>query len=86
MTIQKPRWREHHLERLREAVEASKRAKVMIVVIDDGEADMAVIREYGVEILKGGIHYNLGGERGTARTARARRRGSSTTWRRAWRR
>jgi len=62
VTIQKPRWKEHHIERLKEAIEASKRAKVMIVVIDDGEADMAVIREYGVEILKG-IRYNLGGKR-----------------------
>ena len=62
VTIQKPRWKEHHIERLKEAVEASKRARVMIVVIDDGEADMAIIREYGVEILKG-IRYNLGGKR-----------------------
>lgn len=62
VTIRKPRWREHHIGRLREAVEASKRARVMIVVIDDGEADMALVREYGVEILSS-IRYNLGGKR-----------------------
>ncbi|ACJ16139.1 cell division protein [Thermococcus onnurineus NA1] len=62
VTIQKPRWKEHHIERLREAVSASKRARVMIVVIDDGEADMALVREYGVEILTS-IRHNLGGKR-----------------------
>ncbi|MDV3104310.1 mRNA surveillance protein pelota [Thermococcus waiotapuensis] len=62
VTIEKPRWKEHHLERLKEAVEASKRARVMIVVIDEGEADMALVREYGVEVLSSTSH-NLGGKR-----------------------
>ena len=62
VTIQKPRWKEHHIERLREAVEASKRAKVMIVVIDEGEADIALVREYGVEMVAS-IRRNLGGKR-----------------------
>ncbi|WP_297515836.1 mRNA surveillance protein pelota [Thermococcus sp.] len=62
VTIQKPRWKEHHIERLREAIEASKRAKVMIVVIDDGEADIALVREYGVEMVAS-IRRNLGGKR-----------------------
>ena len=62
VTIQKPLWKEYHIERLKEAVEASKRARVMIVVIDDGEADMALVREYGVEILNS-IRHNLGGKR-----------------------
>jgi len=62
VTIQKPRWKEHHIERLKEAVEASKRARVMIVVIDDGEADMALVREYGVEVLNS-IRHNIGGKR-----------------------
>lgn len=62
VTIQKPRWKEHHIERLREAIEASKRAKVMIVVVDDGEADIALVREYGVEMVAS-IRRNLGGKR-----------------------
>ena len=62
VTVQKPRWKEHHIERLKEAVEASKRAKVMIVVIDEGEADMALVREYGVEMVAG-VRRNLGGKR-----------------------
>ncbi|WP_297437756.1 mRNA surveillance protein pelota [Thermococcus sp.] len=61
VTIQKPRWRGYFLDRLKEAVEASKRARVMIVVMDDGEADMALVREYGVEILNS-IRRNLGGK------------------------
>jgi len=62
VTIQKPRWKEHHIERLKEAVEASKRAKVMIVVVDEGEADIALVREYGVEMVAS-IRRNLGGKR-----------------------
>ncbi|WP_297495669.1 mRNA surveillance protein pelota [Thermococcus sp.] len=62
VTIQKPRWKDHHIERLKEAVEASKRAKVMIVVVDDGEADIALVREYGVEMVAS-IRRNLGGKR-----------------------
>ncbi|WP_048148459.1 mRNA surveillance protein pelota [Palaeococcus ferrophilus] len=62
ITIQKPKWKGYQLDRLREAEEASKRAKVVIVVIDDGEADMAVVREYGVEVVTS-IRHNLGGKR-----------------------
>ncbi|NPA47361.1 MAG: mRNA surveillance protein pelota [Thermococci archaeon] len=62
VTIQKPRWKEHHIERIKEAVEASKRTKVMIVVIDEGEADIALVREYGVEMVAG-VRRNLGGKR-----------------------
>ena len=62
VTIQKPQWKEHHIERLREAIEASKRAKVMIVVVDEGEADIALVREYGVEMVAS-IRRNLGGKR-----------------------
>ncbi|MCD6559118.1 mRNA surveillance protein pelota [Palaeococcus sp. (in: euryarchaeotes)] len=62
ITIQKPRWKGYQLDRLKEAESASKRAKVMIVVMEDGEADMALVREYGVDIITG-IRHNLGGKR-----------------------
>lgn len=62
ITIQKEKWKKHHLERLEEAVKASQRAKVMIVVIDEGEADIAVVREYGVDIIANVTH-NFGGKR-----------------------
>lgn len=61
VTIQKERWKRHHLERLKEAVEASRRARIMIVVVDDGEADIALVREYGVDIVAH-IRHNLGGK------------------------
>ncbi len=62
VTIQKEHWKPYHLERLKEAVEASKRARVMIVVIDDGEADIALVREYGVDIIAN-LRRNFGGKR-----------------------
>lgn len=42
-------WRHYHLERLREAVKQSKAPKILVVVIDDEEADFGLIRQYGVE-------------------------------------
>ncbi|MFA4645797.1 mRNA surveillance protein pelota [Pyrococcus kukulkanii] len=62
LTIQKERWRPHHIERIKEAVEASKRAKVMIVAVEDGEAEIAVVREYGLDFIAS-IRHNLGGKR-----------------------
>ncbi|AFK22946.1 mRNA surveillance protein pelota [Pyrococcus sp. ST04] len=62
VTIQKEKWRSHHIERIKEAVEASKRAKVMIVVIEDGEAEIAIVREYGLDFIAS-IRYNIGGKR-----------------------
>lgn len=62
ITIQKEKWKRHHIERLEEAVKASQRARVMITVIDEGEADIAVVREYGVEHIAN-ITHNLGGKR-----------------------
>ncbi|AEC50982.1 cell division protein pelota [Pyrococcus sp. NA2] len=62
VTIQKERWRTHHIERIKEAVEASRRAKVMIVAIEDGEAEVAIVREYGLDFVAS-IRYNLGGKR-----------------------
>lgn len=62
ITIKKPKWKGYQLDRLKQAVEASQRAKIMIVVIEDGEVDMALVREYGVDIITE-IRHNLGGKR-----------------------
>ncbi|CAB49600.1 mRNA surveillance protein pelota [Pyrococcus abyssi] len=62
ITIQKERWRSHHVERIKEAVEASKRAKVMIVAMEDGEAEVAIVREYGLDFIAS-IRHNIGGKR-----------------------
>lgn len=42
-------WRPYHLERLEEAVNQRKTPKILLVVMDDEEADFGIIRQYGVE-------------------------------------
>jgi protein pelota len=51
LTIIKETWSESELTLLREAEESSKRAKLLIVSIDDEEATLAVVRSYGIEKL-----------------------------------
>jgi protein pelota len=43
------RWRDEQLKRIQRAVEASKRPEVVIVVMEEGEAAIGVVREWGVE-------------------------------------
>lgn len=51
ITIRKPNgFRPHHWERLAEAVEAAKRPLVVILSIDDEEAVLASLRQYGVQV------------------------------------
>jgi protein pelota len=49
--IQKTRWRRFELERIDEAVKATRRPAVLIVCIDDESAVFAAIRQIGVEKL-----------------------------------
>ncbi len=42
-------WKNDQLERLREAELAAKRPKVIIATIEEGEASIGVVRQYGVE-------------------------------------
>jgi protein pelota len=42
-------WRQYHLDRLREAVEQSQTPKILLIAIDDEQADFALVRQYGVE-------------------------------------
>ncbi|MEM0202762.1 MAG: mRNA surveillance protein pelota [Archaeoglobaceae archaeon] len=43
------RWKPEQIERLRKAVEQSKRPEVVILTIEEGEAIAGVLREWGVE-------------------------------------
>ncbi len=43
------RWKKDQLERIKEAEIASRHAKVVIVTIEEGEACIGVVRQYGVE-------------------------------------
>lgn len=48
--IAKPQdWKDHHVARVAEAVRASESPKVVFVAIEDGEATLAVLRQYGLQ-------------------------------------
>lgn len=51
VTIVKERWRDWELMRLKEAEKASKAPLVLIVAMEEGEAEFAVVRRYGVDYL-----------------------------------
>lgn len=61
LTIMKT-WRPEHLERLREAVKASRRPRVLLVAIDDESAELGLVRQYGLEGL-GAISHRRAGKR-----------------------
>lgn len=42
-------WKSDQIERIREAIEASKRPEIEIVTIEEGEAAIGYLRQYGVE-------------------------------------
>jgi protein pelota len=42
-------WKSHQLDRLQEAVAQTMTPKILIVVMDDEEADFGIIRQFGVE-------------------------------------
>lgn len=48
VTIVKPIWKRHHQELLKDAEDATKRPLVTILSLDDEEATIAVLRQYGV--------------------------------------
>ncbi|HEC81833.1 MAG TPA: mRNA surveillance protein pelota, partial [Thermoplasmatales archaeon] len=51
ITVVKEKWGLHHLERLEEAVQSSKKADIVFVSLDDDEATLGVIRQSGVQTL-----------------------------------
>jgi len=60
ITIIKPRWGAHHLKYLDDAKASSKRARIMVAIIGDGEATVATIRESGVSFVD--TRESLGGK------------------------
>ena len=48
LTIVKNVWREHHLRRIQEAIDATERPQVTVLSIDDEEALLAEIRQMGI--------------------------------------
>jgi protein pelota len=49
LSIIKKEWKEEQLRRIKEAEEASKRPEVAIVTIEEGEAVIGAVRQWGVE-------------------------------------
>ena len=47
--IEKERWSKWHRKRIKEAIDASKLPRALVVVIEDDVADMGILRQYGVE-------------------------------------
>lgn len=47
--IQKERWSRWHRKRIKDAIEASKIPRALVVVIEDDKADLGILRQYGVE-------------------------------------
>src|SRR5690606_17439115 len=47
--IQKERWSRWHQKRIKDAVKASKIPRAIVVVIEEDQADMGILRQYGVE-------------------------------------
>jgi protein pelota len=59
-------WRPEHLERLREAVRASRRPRVLLVALDDESAELGLVRQYGLEGI-GAISHRRAGKRYAAK-------------------
>lgn len=60
------KWKEEQLKRLKEAVELSKRPEIVIATIEEGEAVVGVLRQWGVdEVFE--VRAGYGKERGDGR-------------------
>ncbi|MDI6884341.1 MAG: mRNA surveillance protein pelota [Hadesarchaea archaeon] len=44
-------WKPDHLQRVRDAVRASRRPRVLLVALDDSSAELALVRQYGLDEL-----------------------------------
>ncbi len=51
ITIEKIKWAKHELDRLREAAEKTKSPKAFVLVLYEREAELFVVREFGVSSL-----------------------------------
>lgn len=50
ISIIKDRWKNDQLLRIQDAEEAGKRPKVVIVTVEEGDADIGFVRHYGIEV------------------------------------
>lgn len=50
ISIIKELWKNDQLQRIQDAEEAGKRPKVVIVAVEEGDADIGFVRHYGIEV------------------------------------
>ncbi|RZN44743.1 mRNA surveillance protein pelota [archaeon] len=58
-------WRPFQLDRLNEAVRSSKEPRILIVAIDEGEADFGIVKQYGIDFAVS-ISRSIPGKRDTS--------------------
>lgn len=51
VTITKTKWKNYELERLKDAVKSSTKAKMLVCVFEIGEANFGILRDYGLQML-----------------------------------
>ncbi len=62
LTITKEKWKGWELDRLKEAEKAGKTPLVLVVCVEDGDAEFAIIRRYGVDFVVR-VSVNVSGKR-----------------------
>ncbi|MGM0509518.1 MAG: mRNA surveillance protein pelota, partial [Thermoplasmatota archaeon] len=61
LTIIKDEWKKHELERLKEAVEQSEKPVITFVAMEDNDAVIAIMRQYGLKEMAH-VSPNMGGK------------------------
>lgn len=59
LTVSKE-WKPDELQRIRDAAQASRRPRVLLVAIDDSSADLALVRQYGLDEIGTITHPKVG--------------------------
>jgi protein pelota len=62
ITVIKEKWKGWELDRIKEAEKAGKTPLVLVVCVEDGDAELAIIRRYGVDFLVR-VAVNVSGKR-----------------------
>lgn len=60
------KWKEEQLRRIREAEEAARRPEIVIVTVEEGEAIIGVVRQWGVEEVEA-VRQSYGKDKGSYR-------------------
>jgi len=66
-------WRQYHLQRLQEAVDQSKTPKILVVVLDDEQADFGIIRQFGLQEVAT-VYSHIPGKREPSQRKKAKAR------------